>query len=125
MRLRKVAQGAKFDVYVLDRKSSGPPNEPAWDFLTGLDAKRHKAMIHRIQTHAQRGPLLNTQMSRRLEDGIFEFKTPNGDRLLFFYGERRQTILTNGFTKGARLATELRTAKQLRGEWIEWNRQNQ
>ncbi len=121
MRLRLVAQGAKFDVSVLDRSSEpGRSNEPAWTFFSQLGSKEQKAMQHRIVKHAEGGPLRNVEHSRHLDDGIFEFKTRFGDRLLWFYDGPRQTVLTNGFKKGDSARAAIDVAKQMRGEWHEW-----
>jgi hypothetical protein len=77
-------------------------------------------MLNVMKQHATAGPLLNEQKSRSLRDGILEFKSRQGDRLLWFYppGARGETIITHGFHKGAPLTTEIERAKRLRDQYL-------
>lgn len=58
----------------------------------------------------------NERKSRDLEDDLYEFKSPHGDRLIFFYDARRRrvTVITHGFRKGAKVENEKRGAKVMR-----------
>jgi putative component of toxin-antitoxin plasmid stabilization module len=72
--------------------------------------------VNTFLAHAERGPLKNETRSRALGGGIFELKTRQGDRLLYFYYGLRTTVLANGFKKGARLRDEVRRAERLRAQ---------
>jgi hypothetical protein len=125
MNLRKFAVGDRFEVLVLTRSDDATdPNEPAFDFYSALGEKEEKALRHRIMKHAQAGPLTNIEHSRLLDDGIFEFKTTFGDRLIWLYDGKGQTVLTNGLRKGDDIKTAIKVAKQMRGEWYEWKESN-
>jgi len=78
-------------------------------------------MLNVLRRHAEAGQILNEQKSRLLGDGIFEFKSRQGDRLLWFYPPSRsgETIITHGFHKGAPLRSEIQRAKQLRDQYHE------
>lgn len=56
-----------------------------------------------------------------MRNGIFEFKSRQGDRILFFYpaDQRGVTILTHGFRKGARLNIEIERAINYRAEYLD------
>ena len=77
-------------------------------------------MLNVLRQHAMAGPVLNEQKSRLLEDGIYEFKSRQGDRLLYFYSpvQRGLTILTHGFHKGSRLRVEIARANSMRSEYL-------
>lgn len=72
-----------------------------------------------MRHHAEAGPILNEQKSRLLRDDIYEFKTTQGARLLYFYTLDRRTMLTNGFQKGDNLDAAIRRAKDMRSAWEE------
>lgn len=78
-------------------------------------------MLNVLRQHAMSGPLLNEEKSRMLGDGILEFKSRQGDRLLWFYhpSRRGETVITHGFHKGARLDTEVERAKRLRDLYLQ------
>lgn len=134
MRVEISWTGARFEVGFLDTAGTGAarPSAPALDFFEALNAggtaavpaKRYRAMIHRIQKHADAGPLTNREHSRSVGDEIFEFKTTFGDRMLYFYDSRvrGRTVLTNGFTKGDSLDNARRVARRLKEQWEEWQR---
>ncbi len=102
MRRRLIYEGHLFRVDAIDftdeRHESGCP---AVDFMASLDPSDQKTLTHLISCHAEKGRVSNDRKSKELRNGIFEFKTDVGARLLWFYpGERRLTILTHGMKKG-------------------------
>lgn len=118
MRLELVTQGKRYSVWAIVR-SEDPLDCPAISFLGSLGESSRKKVANILRLHAEEGIIRNEQKSRFLEDGIYEFKTTDGVRLLYFYASEQRTILTHGFKKGSKLATEIRRAKRLRKEWIE------
>jgi hypothetical protein len=74
-------------------------------------------MINVLRLHAEAGPIWNEQKSRELWDSIYEFKTTQGARLLYFYAPGGMTILTHGFHKGGNLKVEVQRAKEMRATW--------
>ncbi len=121
MEIRLLTAGSAFDVYAPMRTRAGIEYCPVLEFLENLTEPSRKSILAVIQQHSARGPISNIQKSRPLGDGIFEFKSRQGDRLLFFYSpmERRQIIVTHGFRKGSRLRTEIDRAIRLRAEYMQ------
>lgn len=124
MNLRLVRDGEKFRIFAVDLGEGETSNCPALEFIQGLPEASRKSLIAVLQLHAVSGPLKNTEKSRQVKgmDELWEFKSRQGDRLLFFYpkGERGVTILTNDFHKGARVETEARRAQSIREQYYEW-----
>jgi hypothetical protein len=121
MRLVLLAEGWSFSVFAIDRSPDPDrPDCPAVEYLEALERDARKALTNRIQVHAARGPLKNIQQSRPLGDGIFEFKSRLGHRMLYFYDpvERRRTLLTHGFSKGSVVNAEKATAVRMRSDWV-------
>lgn len=98
------------------------------DFLEELtsngdkDAERLVNLISRI---ADNGMTHNKRHVRSLGDGIFEFKSFNTARILFFYdsGARSLIICTHGFTgkKGAggkNIKKEISRAERIKDEYL-------
>ena len=109
MKLVPLLLGETYNIYALIRKQGETDCCPAREFLDEMAESSLKSMLNIMRRHAEHGPILNTQKSRLLEDGIFEFKSMQGDRLLYFYpsDRRREVIITHGFSKGARLRVEI------------------
>ena len=114
-------EGQAFRVYTLCWSHNAVEHCPAVEFLDEISEPSRKSLLALMQQHAERGPILNLRRSRPLGDGIFEFKSRQGDRMLYFYptGQRGDTILTHGFRKGSRLGTEIARAKALRAEYLQ------
>ncbi len=73
-----------------------------------------KSMTKVLRLHGDNGPLRNERKSKHLRDGIFEFKTAQGDRILWFYGSNQTTILTHGFKKKRNYNDEIQRARYYR-----------
>ncbi|MBI4198034.1 MAG: type II toxin-antitoxin system RelE/ParE family toxin [Chloroflexi bacterium] len=124
MKLQIIRSGVRFTILALDLSDGETANCPALQFLEGLPEASRKSLTAVLQLHAATGPLRNTEKSRPIKgtEGIWEFKSRQGDRLLFFYpkGERGVTILTNGFHKGAPVKVEARRAQALMDQYYAW-----
>ena len=120
MRLKLQRQGRKFAIYavLLDNSKC-----PAFDFLE--EAKRnnpasHKSLVNILKRHADFGQIGNERKSRVLEGyrGLLEFKSRQGDRLLYFYLPDWKTILTHGFHKGAPEKAEYDRARAIKDQYL-------
>jgi hypothetical protein len=120
MRIELLLTGQKFDIYaVVDNNGDCP----CIDFLERLkqeDIASHKSLVSILSAHAQRGPLLNIQKSRPVEgkDNLYEFKSRQGARLLYFFQPGGKTILTNGFKKGAAVKQEFDRSEKMRDQYL-------
>jgi adenine specific DNA methylase Mod len=116
MRLVKIGSGAKFDIFAVNLSEDAIIDCPAKKFIEGLTPQEQKSLVNILNLHAAQGPIKNEQKSRKLRDGIFEFKTRQGSRVLYFYSGRRRTILSHGFPKckPAELAEEIAKAMRHR-----------
>ena len=121
MNLALLAEGPAFRIYALNRISGGVSHCPAQEFMDGMSAASEKSIIKVLQQCVAAGTLSNVQKSRRLDDGIFEFKSRQGDRLAYFYHptQRGVIVITHGFSKGARLRSEINRALALRREYLQ------
>ena len=121
MDLTLLEEGPVFVVYALSWTRGGSDYCPAREFIGSVSAASRRSLLGVLRHHAVTGPIPNTGKSRLLEDGIFEFKSRRGDRLLYFYHPWRRgvTIVTHGFRKGARLRTEIERAHTLRREYLQ------
>ena len=115
-----IVEGERFRIEAIDLSDERPEAGcPARDFIDGLPEPTRKRMVAILNRHASHGPILNQQVSRDLDDGICEFKTPQGARVLWFYpGGPRLTVLTHGFQKGSRLRAEIVRAKAYRAAYL-------
>lgn len=121
METQLLLEGSAFAIYALRRSQVGVDHCPILEFLEEVSEPSRKSLLSIIQQHAGKGPILNRQKSRHLRNGIFEFKSRQGDRILFFYprGQRGITIVTHGFRKGARVSTEIERAINYRAKYLD------
>lgn len=121
MELVLILEGQAFGIYALSRNRGGVRHCPAQEFMAGMSEASEKSLIKVLQRCVASGPMFNFQKSRLLEEGIFEFKSRQGDRLVYFYhpARRGQIIITHGFRKGAKLRTEIDRALALRREYLQ------
>jgi len=108
-----------FNIYaiVLDDDSC-----PADDFLKQLkhqDLASHKSLVNILTRHADHGEIRNKKKSRVIENraNLLEFKTHQGDRLVYFYLPGRMTVLTHGFHKGVPASSEYDRAEAMRDQY--------
>ena len=128
MKLRLVTKGRRFILYAIDLSDDpGVSNCPVMEFLDDLKRSTpasHKTLVAVLKLHADNGPIHNERKSRMLKggDGIYEFKSRQGDRIAYFYpsGRRGITIITHGFHKGDNVRTQIRRAENLRNRYYDW-----
>jgi hypothetical protein len=101
----------------------------SYDFLEKLrnggkrEQQDYQTLVeHRIKQMANRGAILNEYKSRELDDGIYEFKSKGGARLLWFYDktQSRVVICTHGFHKppsNRGYRPEIRKARRVRDRY--------
>ena len=129
MKLQLIRPGVKFRVCAID-VADGPDRDcPAVQFLQDVHAHRpdsFKTLSNLLNFHANEGQIHNTQKSRHLKDGIYEFKSNKNDRLFYFYPKDRAgfTILTHGYHhqgshKGNPLDAQVDRAIELRRRYLE------
>jgi len=99
-------------------------------FLDKQSAKMVAKFISRIDLLEKNGPNLREPFSKILEDGIYElrFQTEgNQARILYFFTNSRQVILTNGFIKKTEKTPpeEIAKAKRYRSEFLRTNERKQ
>jgi hypothetical protein len=103
MKLRLLRTGKAYNIYaiVLDNGEC-----PAEDFIRSVkltNTASSKSLTNIFSRHAEHGQIWNPKKSKRVHTKsgtILEFKTTQGDRILYFYDKGRKTILTHGFKKG-------------------------
>jgi hypothetical protein len=119
MKLKVLYQGniSSINAVVLDNGDC-----PAEEFLKHLertDKASYKSLAHTITLHADYGTIRNKEKSKIIEGrgNLLEFKTRNGDRLVYFYLPGHRTILTHGFHKGAVAKAEYTRADKIRDQY--------
>ncbi len=120
MRLRLLKSGSAFNIYaiVLDDDSC-----PADDFLKQVkqqDLASHKSLVNILLRHAGHGEIRNKRKSKVIEGraNLLEFKTYQGDRLVYFYLQGSKTVLTHGFHKGVPASAEYDRAEAMRDRYL-------
>lgn len=119
MKLQLIYKGVKSGIYAIVLNNG---NCPADEFLKQLernDVASHKSMKSILILHAEHGGIMNYHKSRVIagRENLLEFKTRNGDRLMYFYLPGRRTILTHGFHKGAVESSEYNRAERIRDQY--------
>jgi len=96
-------QGVRFGVFAIVFSDGSCPARSFLDEIEKNDNASYKTLLHLIRWHADCGPIRNERKSRKISgyDNLFEFKTDEGDRLLYFYCSGKKTVVTDGFRKGA------------------------
>lgn len=120
MELRLLRTGSMFNVYaiVLDNGAC-----PAADFLAQLERNMPlslKSFTQLLTRHTYHGAVKNERKSRVIKgkENLLEFKTRQGDRLVYFYLPGRKTVLTHGFHKGADVSLEYNRAERIRDQYL-------
>ncbi len=95
---------------------------PVEEFLDSLDVKMRAKVVMGLSLLRRNGPLLREPYSKPLGDGIFELRTQQANnitRVLYFFFDGRQIIMTNGFVKKTRRTPpgEIALAKRYREEY--------
>ena len=117
MRLIPIMKGAKFSILALDTSDDVSIKAcPAEEFITQMNESSKRSLAAILKRHKDHGPILNEVKSRLLWQGIYEFKTRQGDRMYYFYDSGRLTILTHGSIrpKKRQLSAEVTRAVSLK-----------
>jgi hypothetical protein len=98
----QIKQGAKFRLMAVGTQENDKIHLPYLDFLQEAQCSeaREWPKLARIMDYtADAGPPKDEEKSKLLREGIFEFRTKGGLRLLWFYDEGRVVICVNGYIK--------------------------
>ena len=119
----KIKSGKMFDFYAIEQNSQCG----LLDFLTEISRSNpveFNKLIKDIDRTADNGLIRNTEKFKTLDNGIHEFKTYGGIRVLCFFDGRRIIVLTNGFMKRKKYEPEITRAINLRAKYIESKNSN-
>lgn len=113
-------RGQKYYVYAIVLNDGNCPVSDFMEQLKHNNPRSHKSLLNVIKRHAENGPIWNKKKSRGIEGftNLWEFKSRQGDRILYFYLPNQITILTHGFHKGTPLKTECYKATRLRDQYM-------
>ena len=97
--------------------------QPAKDFLLGLEVKMRAKMVNTIAILQDNGYELREPYSKHLSEGIFELRAKVGSdltRVLYFFYVDKHIILTNGFIKKTAKTPpgEIEKAKKYRADYL-------
>jgi hypothetical protein len=120
MKIELQYRGQKFDIYAIVLNDGSCPAIEFLEQLKQNDIASHKSIINIFKRHAEAGPILNIIKSRQIggHPNLFEFKSKQGARLIYFYLPGRKTVMTHGFKKGARAEQEYDKAEKMRTEYL-------
>lgn len=110
----------KFEVEFYEKLNG---EQPAKEFLLGLDKKMRAKMVDTITILQDNGYELREPYSKHLSEGIFELRAKLGSditRVLYFFYVDRHIILTNGFIKKTQKTppAEIEKAKKYRADYL-------
>ena len=105
-------------------------NKPVEVFLLQLDKKMRAKLLGLLEILQENGHQLREPYSKHLEDGIFELRGKFGSnisRVLYFFYNNGEIILTNGFVKKTQRTPrkEIETAKKRRKDFLSRRNQNE
>ena len=110
--------GERFNIYAIICDDGSCP---AVDFLEQVkqnDLASHRSLVTTFKIHADHGPIMNERKSKYIRRNLFEFKSTQGDRIIYFYLPDRKTVLTHGFHKGTPAQVEYRKAERIRDQYL-------
>lgn len=105
-------------------------NKPVEEFLLQLDKKKRAKLLGLLEILQENGHQLREPYSKHLVDGIFELRGKSGSnisRVLYFFYDNGEIILTNGFVKKTQKAPrrEIETAKKRRKDFLSRRNRNE
>lgn len=98
----QIKQGAKFRLMAVGTQESEKVFLPFLDFqqeAISREPREWPKLVRILDYTADAGPPKDEEKSKPLREGIFEFRTKGGLRLLWFYDESRVVICVNGYIK--------------------------
>jgi len=118
--LRLLKKGLRFTIMAVVLDDGACPAEEFLERLKIKDSTSHKSLVNLLARHADFGEIRNKQKSRVIEgrENLVEFKTKQGDRLVYFYLPGARTVLTHGFHKGVPASNEYDRAEAMRDQFI-------
>ena len=114
----QINQGPRFRLIAIGTQEDEKINLPYFEFQQQAmrrAAKEWPKLVRILDYVVETGPPKDAEKSRQLRDGIFEFRTKGGLRLLWFYDEGRVVICVNGYIKQGQ-----KTPRQQIEEAIQW-----
>lgn len=119
MELRQLKIGLIFNIFAVVLNNGTCPAEEFLERVRRNDLASHRSLVNILTWHADHGPIKNKRKSRVIEDreNLLEFKTSQGDRLVYFYLCDHRTVLTHGFHKGAVASVEYDRAETIRDQY--------
>lgn len=120
MKLALQYQGQKFNIYAIVCNDESCPAVGFLEQVRQNNLASHKSLVNVFKRHVECGPIMNKEKSRHIEErgNLWEFKTRQGDRLLYFYLPGRKTVLVHGFHKGAPVEAEYDNAERMRDQYL-------
>jgi hypothetical protein len=113
----RVKRGFCYDIYVLEEDGKSE----LLDFLNVLavaNEREFAKLIKDFDRTADTGLIRNPEKFKALENGISEFKTHGGVRVLCFIDGRKVIVLTNGFMKKKNYDSDIKRAYNLRVKYL-------
>jgi len=107
-----------FDFYAIEQNNQCSLR----DFLVEISRSNpveFNKLIKDFDRTSDNGLIRNPEKFKALSDGINEFKTHGGIRVLCFIDGMRIIVLTNGFMKRKKYEPEITRAINLRAKYIE------
>lgn len=120
MRLALQYRGQRFMIYAIVCNDESCYAVDFLDHVKRNNLASHKSLINIIKRHADFGGIWDKAKSRviRGRNNLLEFKSKQGDRLLYFYGPQGMTVLISGFHKGAPVQDEYDKAETIRDQYL-------
>lgn len=120
MKLSLQYRGRRFDIYAIVLNNGVCPAVDFRDMLKRNNIASYKSLVRIFTLHADYGPVRNITKSRAIKgrQNLFEFKSKQGDRLLYFYLSGHRTILIHGFHKGVSEEAEYDRAERIRNQYL-------
>ncbi len=112
--------GERFNIYAIIDDDGSCPTVDFLEQVKQNDPTSHKSLVNIYTRHADHGPIKNIRKSRyvkgRRNRNLLEFKSNQGDRIIYFYLPDGKTVLTHGFHKGTPAEVEYRKAERIRDQ---------
>ncbi|MBU0606818.1 MAG: type II toxin-antitoxin system RelE/ParE family toxin [Armatimonadetes bacterium] len=124
----ELAAGSRFRVVAI--REAAAETGPVERYLLGQTEAQQVKLLTAIRRFADRGPTFNTEQCKMLKGqaGVLVELKVKAARLLGFYCpvNRGVLVLTHGFNKKSREtpAVEIKRARDLREEYLQWLRQD-
>ena len=120
----EINRGARFRLIAIGTQEGEQIHLPYFEFQQEAlcRAPREWPKLVRILDYVvDAGPPKDAEKSKPLREGIFEFRTKGGLRLLWFYDEGRVVICVNGYIKQGQKTPpqEINDAIQWRNKYLE------